>query len=155
MTFIFPQGWLEEAGISPEALDEWILRELCRQACELENNFWKGVGMNEVEKMAAKVALQQMIARGWIDICTIDKIGQTMNIPVASSPAYKTLSLLHCIDFKLMHEALRCEIPRLLQECLGMNPFEKEGAVEEQPKSTGGILGFLFNTGDKTQAKNG
>lgn len=81
--------------------------------------------MDRTEELACKVALKRMIDKGWVDICDIDKIGKLSGIPVGSSPAYKTLSLLHCVSFKDMPDELRQEMPRLFIECLGVNPFER------------------------------
>ena len=73
--------------------------------------------MTELQAEAAKMALNKMIARGHFDICTVDEILRTTG-GVPNGEDYRTLRLLHCVDFKDFTPRLRLEFPGLLQRVL-------------------------------------
>lgn len=71
----------------------------------------------DTKYLAAQTALKGMIKEGYINICTIDKIGSLLDLPLGGD-AYNTLHTLHCISFSEMPPELKEKIPSLIEECL-------------------------------------
>lgn len=87
--------------------------------------------MEELKKMSAMVALNDMMSKGRFDICTIDSIGAMMNIK-PSGEAYTLLRPLHCIYFDKMPTELRDAIPGLIQQVLGISPAYQFKTMDKQ-----------------------
>jgi hypothetical protein len=77
--------------------------------------------MTDLKQMAALTALNNMMVKGWFDICTIDAIGKMLEINPRGK-TYDLLHTLHCIHFDKMPKELRDGIPDLINECLGVAP---------------------------------
>lgn len=75
--------------------------------------------LDKIQQLACKTALNNMMQKGYVDICCIREICKMMEISHDSTSAYATLSLLHCVHFKDMEKELRDNIPVLVMECLG------------------------------------
>ena len=79
--------------------------------------------MNEVQILAIRAALANMMQGGYLSICTIDKIlAITHGIP--SREDYQLLHLLHCVSFRDMEPELLRGIPVLLQRVLQSEGIE-------------------------------
>lgn len=78
--------------------------------------------MLRVKQLAAMAALNSMLSKGYLDICTIDKIAEMINMN-CKCEAYTILRTLHCVDFAKMPRELRQSIPSLIKQCLGMEPI--------------------------------
>lgn len=59
-----------------------------------------------------------MTRKGWIDICTIRKIVETVGC-VPHGESLRTLELLHCVHFKDMAPELLREVPALISRVIG------------------------------------
>ena len=79
--------------------------------------------MNELQILAAKTALNSMMNKGWLDICTIDSI-ISMTKAVPPKEEYEILRLLHCIHFIDMEPELLRGLPLLIQRVLTGGPLE-------------------------------
>lgn len=73
--------------------------------------------MTTVQILAAQTALKDMFSKGHFSICVIDQILK-MSRAVPKSEDYDALRLLHCINFRDMDDALRAELPGLIQRVL-------------------------------------
>ncbi len=72
---------------------------------------------------ACRAALKDMHKRGHFSLCVVDQIlAITGGVPNAED--YKTLRLLHCVDFKDMSPALRIEFPALLKRVIESGAME-------------------------------
>lgn len=78
--------------------------------------------MDNIKQLAALTALNEMFAKGHFSISTIDSVATMLGVD-PKGDAYNTLRPLHCIDYAKMPAALREEIPRLVKDCLGVQPF--------------------------------
>ena len=78
--------------------------------------------MSNLEELSALTALNNMMLKGWFDICVIDKVGALLGVDPRGR-AYTILTPLHCVHFDKMPDELRKAIPGLIQECLGMAPI--------------------------------
>lgn len=74
--------------------------------------------MNDLQRMAATVALEQMSRNGYFSICTIDKIN-AMSGGVPNGEAYQILAALHCVNFRDMPPELQRGLPVLVKLALG------------------------------------
>ena len=78
--------------------------------------------MNDTTQLAIEAALANMAQRGWVDICTVDKVLKATG-RVPDREAYDALHLLHCVHFKDMRPELRAELPGLFARVLGGEPI--------------------------------
>jgi hypothetical protein len=73
--------------------------------------------------MAAETAINHMLQRGSISICTIDQILKiTGGVPEKED--YEILRLLHCVDFKDYPRDLLRGLPVILQRVLGAESLQ-------------------------------
>ena len=112
---------------------------------------------NSLKQLSVTTALNEMMKKGHFDICCIDKVARLLMVD-PKGEAYDILSPLHCINFSDMPSELREEIPRLIKDCLGVEPTYQfvpgdlalrrstlrviEPEPESKPKSRG-VLAFL------------
>jgi hypothetical protein len=104
----------------------------------------------DLKEMSALTALNNMMEKGYLDICCIDSVGKLLGVKPDAHDSYTLLRPLHCIHFKQMPEPLREAIPSLVQDCLGVSPsFKfttlKAQVIELQPESR--PKGFLQRIG--------
>lgn len=85
--------------------------------------------MNELKQLAALAALNNMFAKGWFDICTIDSVAKMLGID-PKGEAYDILRPLHCINFNVMPALLREQVPELIKASLGVQPVFQFSAKE-------------------------
>lgn len=79
--------------------------------------------MENLKQAAALAALNDMMDKGYLNICTIDKVGTLLGVNLKSdAEAYNILSTLHCVDFGKLPKCLRDYVPELVQRCLGVEP---------------------------------
>lgn len=110
---------------------------------------------DDLKHLAALAALNDMMAKGYANICTIDKVAELLDInPKLAGDAYKTLHALHCVHFDKMPAALRDRVPELIEQVLKVAPtpaIALHGAagqvVEMDPEPRAGrsvfrLLGF-------------
>ena len=69
----------------------------------------------DLKELAAVAALNAMMAKGWMDICTIRSVAEMLGRDPRGD-AFGILRSLHCIHFDKMPPALREEIPRLIEQ---------------------------------------
>lgn len=77
--------------------------------------------MDDLKRLAAVTALNDMFKKGYLSICTIDTIGKMMNVDPKGEP-YRLLSTLHCVHFAEMPQELKEAIPGLIEKCLMVAP---------------------------------
>ena len=111
---------------------------------------------DSLKQLSATTALNHMMRQGHFDICCIDKVARLLDRD-PKGDAYRVLSPLHCINFGDMPPELREEIPRLIKDCLGVEPaYEfvpgdlairrstiRVIEAEPEPKRSKGVLSFL------------
>ena len=79
--------------------------------------------VDEIQKMAARAALDKMLMDGYLCICTIDNIlKMTGGIPNAKD--YEILHLLHCVRFSNMQPELLRGLPVIIQRVLNSEGLE-------------------------------
>lgn len=78
--------------------------------------------MTDIKQMAALAALNEMMAKGWVDICKVETIGDLLGLNVKTCEHYTTLRTVHCLNFDKMPVELRDAIPGMLQACLSVTP---------------------------------
>lgn len=81
--------------------------------------------MNDLQAEVCRMALKKMMAGQHFNICTIDDILKVTG-GVPNSEDYKTLRMLHCVDFKEFSPRLRMEFPSLLRRVLESTSMEVE-----------------------------
>lgn len=96
--------------------------------------------MDALQKATAVTALQDMVAKGRIDICAINAIIAMAGV-VPDKRAHQIISLLHCVYFKDMHPLVRDQLPDLIRQVIGGEPLEwsvdpPEVKLPEQHKSS-------------------
>ena len=84
----------------------------------------------DLKELAAVTALNDMMAKGWFSICTIDNVGKMLGRNPRGE-AYDILHSLHCIHFDKMPPALRDEIPRLIEQCLDCAPTHRFSTIRQ------------------------
>lgn len=87
--------------------------------------------MEDLKKMAALTALNNMMAGGHFSICTVDSVAKMLNVQCRCE-AYSILTTVHCLDFAKMPAELRNAIPGLIQECLGVAPVYQFKTMDKQ-----------------------
>jgi hypothetical protein len=92
----------------------------------------------DLQQLAALAALNKMMAGGYFDICTIDKIAKMFGV-MPEQEAYTSLRALHCVHFDKMPRELYASIPALIQQALnGCQVFQFDlRASPEIPMITG------------------
>lgn len=81
---------------------------------------------NEIKQQAALTALNAMMKKGWLDICTIDRVASMLEV-VPEKESHDVLRSLHCVNFDQMPRDLHREIPTLIQRALcGADVFQFE-----------------------------
>lgn len=105
--------------------------------------------MENLKQASALTALNEMMAKSYFCICTIDKVATLLGVN-PKGEAYNILSPLHCIDFAKMPDELRHAIPGLIEQCLGVAPayrfstLERGRIVEVNPSpSKSGLMRLL------------
>jgi hypothetical protein len=82
----------------------------------------QGGEMNDdLKKMAALTALNDMMQKGYVSICTIDVVSAMLGINPKCED-YEILHALHCVRFDKMPKKLLDRIPELIQRILGIEP---------------------------------
>lgn len=71
-----------------------------------------------LKHLSALTALNNMMRKGYLDICCIDSVGELLEVNVKCE-AYQILRPLHCVHFDKMPKALADKIPELVQQCIG------------------------------------
>lgn len=79
--------------------------------------------MPDVKLLAAEAALKNMVQSSHMNICTIDKIVQMLDIK-PDRDAYQVLHTLHCIDYSQMSPDLLAELPTLIHRVLNSPRFD-------------------------------
>lgn len=112
--------------------------------------------MNDIERLSVEVALRDMVRKGYFSICTIDSILKLTQL-VRDERAYKTLSLLHCVQYGDMPPQILQELPELIRSALGNIEIDIVSAmtrrselrivdIDSEPttaKKPGGLLAFF------------
>lgn len=95
-------------------------------------------------QLAAQASLIHMIKGGWVDICTINKVKESLGT-IGDRQAYNTLSMLHCVRFDEMSPELRHEIPQLIRMAIGTHTIDLEvqSVPVESPKHTRSLLAII------------
>jgi hypothetical protein len=75
----------------------------------------------DVKQLAAIAALNKMFQDGSINICAVDTVAKMLGLTPAAEP-YAVLRALHCVSFNQMPAELRDQLPRLVKECLNVEP---------------------------------
>lgn len=87
--------------------------------------------MNDMQRMAAEVAVKQMLIKNRIDICDIRKILEmTGGIPPKED--MQVLELLHCVSFSDIPAELLRGLPLILQRVLGADSLQFEFKSEQR-----------------------
>jgi len=81
--------------------------------------------MNDMQRMAAEVAVQQMLKKQRVDICDIRKILE-MTGGVPPKEDMQVLELLHCVNFSDLQPELLRGLPLILQRVLGAESLQFE-----------------------------
>lgn len=89
----------------------------------------------KLKQLSAITALNDMMQRGHMNICTIESVAKMLGID-PKGRAHDILRPLHCVDFAKMPVELRGEIPGLIKECLGVEPIYQF----EAPKLNGAVM---------------
>lgn len=76
----------------------------------------------DLRELAAITALNEMMAKPYFSICTIDTVGKLLDRNPAGD-AYNILHSLHCVHFDRMPKELRDAIPALIEQCLNCAPI--------------------------------
>lgn len=84
----------------------------------------------DLKELAAVTALNAMMAKGWMDICTIRSVAEMLGRDPRGD-AFEILRSLHCISFDKMSKELRDEIPRLIEQCLDCAPTHRFSTVQQ------------------------
>lgn len=107
---------------------------------------------SDLKMLAALTSLNDMMAKGYLNICTINTIAEMLGIN-PKGDAHRTLHPLHCVNFEKMPAQLRQAIPGLIRECLSIEPTyqfpspvakaEPEPVATAQPEKRGQLMGLL------------
>ena len=81
--------------------------------------------MNDMQRMAAEVAVQQMLKNQRVNICDIRKILE-MTGGVPPKEDMQVLELLHCVNFSDLQPELLRGLPLILQRVLGAESLQFE-----------------------------
>uniref|UniRef100_UPI003F7D8DC1 hypothetical protein n=1 Tax=Xanthomonas sp. 0924 TaxID=2835534 RepID=UPI003F7D8DC1 len=72
----------------------------------------------DTQALVAQTALNRMFRSPFFSICEIDHVARMLEIH-PERHAYNQLRALHCVHWNEMPEALRQQIPALVQQALG------------------------------------
>ena len=107
---------------------------------------------DDLKQLSAITSLNNMFEKGWFSICAIDTIAKMLEID-PKCESYTILSTLHCVHFNKMPTILRDQIPNLIKDCLGVQPFfqfTKEDLYQSNaivdtvtPPKSGGFLRLI------------
>jgi hypothetical protein len=79
--------------------------------------------LNPIQIAAIKTSLRHMFNRGSFSICTIDNVLKlTGGIPKGDD--YKTLSLLHCVNYQDMPPELLEALPNMVKNIVESQAFQ-------------------------------
>jgi len=91
--------------------------------------------MNETTRLVLGTSMRDMFAKGYLNICTVDKCMEIAGM-VRGGPTYKLLAALHCINFKDMPPELQSKITAMIGELFdGLSVDQLMQAVEPPAKS--------------------
>lgn len=77
--------------------------------------------MDETSRLVIATAMRDMIAKGYVNICTVDECLKVAGV-IANAHAMKLLRPLHCVKFAEMPRELVEKIPTLLSQAFdGIN----------------------------------
>lgn len=82
---------------------------------------------------AAVLSIEKMFKKGWFDITVIDDVCDALGCP-PGGPEYRTLRLLHCVDFKDMPRKLFRELPALINSVVYIGGRRITVIVEDDPR---------------------
>lgn len=105
--------------------------------------------MEDLKKLAAMTALNNMLQQGHFSICAVDDAAKLLGMRNGRCDAYNTLHALHCIDYAKMPKELRDAIPGLIQQVLGVEPVYQFKTMAKRvldvnpPADKGSSGGFL------------
>lgn len=68
----------------------------------------------------AKVALENMFAKQYFDICALDGLGDMMGVNVQQHHKYPELRALHCVHYNKMSPQLKAYVRNTVLEILSM-----------------------------------
>lgn len=86
----------------------------------------------ELKQQAALASINDMMARGYFNICTLDAVAKMFDI-LPEKEAYKVLATLHCVHFKDMSRELYASTPALIQQALrGIKVFQFDLREEKE-----------------------
>lgn len=106
--------------------------------------------MSDLKKLSAVTAVNDMLRKGYANICTIDTIARMLGAD-PKGDAYNILRTLHCVEFSTMPPELRDAVPELIRQCLDVAPtyqFEFpipapvtiDRVIDAMPPKEGGLL---------------
>ena len=87
--------------------------------------------MDKLKQIAALTSLNDMMKKGWMNICTVDAVAELLGVN-PKCEAYAILKPLHCVSFDKMPEELASAIPGLIQACLGVEPIFQFKTLETE-----------------------
>ncbi len=74
---------------------------------------------DKIKAEAMRLTINNLFnGQSYFSICDVDKLADSMGINAKSSAHYKTLSLLHCINYSEMSQDLKAELPQMVMECV-------------------------------------
>lgn len=98
--------------------------------------------MNDLKQLAAITALNDMLQKGSVNICTIDTVATMLGVN-CKGEAYSILRPLHCVDFARVPQQLKEAIPGLIKECLSVEPtyqFPTDESLEKARQVVASIV---------------
>jgi len=100
--------------------------------------------MDETTRLVVGTAMREMIQKGWVNICTIEKcIALSGIIPRAQPLAL--LHALHCVNFKDMPSELQERVPALLRDVF--NGFDIQALTDAVTPAGGKALRLQQGSG--------
>ena len=78
--------------------------------------------MDNIQELAAMTALNNMFRSEHFNICTLDAVAKLLNVNPRGR-TYDILHVLHCVDYGKMPKELYDVLPKLIRECLSLNPI--------------------------------
>lgn len=88
--------------------------------------------MSDLKRLTALTAINNMLAGGHFNICTIDRVADMLGIQRSGSEAYQMLGALHCIDYAKMPAEVRDAIPGLIEQVLDIKPAFQFSTMSKQ-----------------------
>lgn len=91
----------------------------------------------ETTALVVNTALNDMIQKGWVDICTIRTLLKVIGM-VPPQKEFELLQALHCVNFGVMPDDLKQRIPGLITACFNGYVMPEINVVStETPKRLG------------------